>query len=104
MILVLMFSLSACGRASQGNTEPSAEPTANNTSSGNENYREHVDSFNLFEPDDVDEDGISEIVCRQYTCLNSHADYAGSAMTVLKYNSDTQEFYVYDAWFEPAEN
>lgn len=63
-----------------------------------------VDSFNRFEPEDVDDDGISEIVCRQYTCLNNHADYAGSAITVLKYNSDTKSFYVYDAWFEPAEN
>ncbi len=63
-----------------------------------------VDSFNRFKPEDVDDDGISEIVCRQYTCLNGHADYVGSAMTVLKYNSDTKAFYVYDAWFEPAEN
>lgn len=63
-----------------------------------------VDSFNRFEPEDMDNDGISEIVCRQYTCLNSHADYVGSAMTVLKYSNDIKSFYIYDAWFEPAED
>lgn len=60
-----------------------------------------IDSFNEFEPQDVDGDGVSEIVCRQYTCLNGHADYVGSAISVLKYNSDTKEFYVADASFEP---
>lgn len=63
-----------------------------------------VDGFNCFEPEDVDKDGISEIICRQYTCLNSHADYVGSAMSVLKYSIDTKSFYVYDTWFDPAED
>ncbi|MBE6737600.1 MAG: hypothetical protein E7566_02960 [Ruminococcaceae bacterium] len=60
-----------------------------------------VDSFNSFEPCDIDDDGISEIMCRQYTCLVDHTDYVGSAISVLKYNTETKEFYVFDASFEP---
>lgn len=63
-----------------------------------------VDSFNEFEPQDVDDDGVSEIVCRQYTSLYSHNDYVGSAISVLKVNAETKEFYVADAYFEPAES
>ncbi len=62
-----------------------------------------VDSFNSFEPCDIDDDGVSEIMCRQYTCLVDHTDYVGSAISVLKYNKDTKEFFVADAYFEPAE-
>ena len=62
-----------------------------------------VDSFYEFEPQDVDGDEVSEIVCKQYTSLYSHNDYVGSAVSVLKYNTDTKEFYVSDASFEPDE-
>lgn len=62
-----------------------------------------VDSFNRFEPEDTDGDGISEILCRQYTCLYGHTDYIGDAVSVLKYDNDTNKFYVVDAWFEPAD-
>ena len=60
-----------------------------------------IDSFNRFEPRDVDKDGVSEILCRQYTSLFSHNDYVGSAVTVLKYNTETKEFYVFDAEYVP---
>lgn len=60
-----------------------------------------IDSFNRFEPQDADNDGISEILCRQYTHLVGHTDYVGDAITVLKYNNETKEFYVSEAYFEP---
>lgn len=72
----------------------------------NGNPKEHelwIDSFNKFEPSDADGDGVSEVVCRQYTCLNGHTDYVGSAITVLKFDNETNEFYVADAYFEPEQ-
>ncbi len=60
-----------------------------------------VDSFYVFEPKDVDDDGISEILCKQYTSIRSHADYTGTACSVLKFNNKTQVFEVIDAWYEP---
>jgi len=60
-----------------------------------------VDPFYEFIPEDVDNDGISEMVCKQYTCIIDHSDYIGTAHSVLKFNTDTQSFEVIDAWFEP---
>lgn len=60
-----------------------------------------IDPFYIFEPTDVDDDGISEILCKQYTSHLGHADYAGDACSILKFNAKTQEFEVIDAWFEP---
>lgn len=60
-----------------------------------------LDPFYVFEPKDVDNDGICEIVCKQYTSILSHADYTGTAHSVLKLNADTQLFEVVDAWYEP---
>lgn len=60
-----------------------------------------LDPFYEFVPDDVDNDGISEIVCKQYTSIYGHADYTGSACCVLKFNTDAQNFEVVDAWYEP---
>lgn len=60
-----------------------------------------VDSFYGFEPTDVDGDGISEVICKQYTSILSHADYTGTACSVLKFNTETQAFEVVDAWYEP---
>ena len=60
-----------------------------------------LDPFCVFEPEDADHDGISEILCKQYTSYNGHADYTGTACTVLRFNSKTQEFEVIDAWYEP---
>lgn len=62
-----------------------------------------IDGFYEFKPQDVDGDEVSEIVCRQYTCLADHTDYVGSAVSILKYNTDTKEFYISDAYFEPDE-
>ena len=58
-----------------------------------------VDSFYNFEPMDVDEDGVYEIIGYQYTSLNGHSDYVGSAKTVLKYDKEKSEFVVVDAEF-----
>ena len=58
-----------------------------------------VDSFYSFEPMDVDDDGVCEIIGYQYTSLNGHTDYVGSAKTVLKYDKDKFEFVVVDAEF-----
>lgn len=59
-----------------------------------------LDSFYGFEPKDVDDDGISEIHCKQYTHILDHADYTGTAHSVLKFNKETQAFEVVDAWYE----
>ena len=63
--------------------------------------RFEIDSFYLFEPKDVDDDGISEILCKQYTSIRMHADYTGLACSVLKFNTKTQVFEVVDARYEP---
>lgn len=63
-----------------------------------------VDSFYRFEPVDVDEDGVYEIVGYQYTSLNSHVDYVGSAKTVLKYNNEKAAFEVVNAEFLRCES
>lgn len=62
-----------------------------------------VDSFNMFLPKDIDNDGTCEIYCRQYTSDGSHADYIGDAISVLKYNAEKQKFEIIDAWFEPID-
>lgn len=59
------------------------------------------DSFNKFVPNDVDGDGIYEIVCMQYVFLADHSDYIGDAKTVLKYNTKQQTFEVAQAEFIP---
>ena len=60
-----------------------------------------LDPFYVFTPTDVDGDGVSEILCKQYASLFSHADYAGIACSILKFDRETQTFVVIDAWFEP---
>ena len=60
-----------------------------------------LDPFYVFEPADTDGDGISEILCKQYTHYRDHADYTGTACSVLKFNTETQLFEVVDAWYEP---
>lgn len=58
-----------------------------------------VDSFYSFSPIDVDKDGVFEIKVCQYVSLNGHSDGIGTAVSVLKYNSDTQEFEVIENEF-----
>ena len=60
-----------------------------------------LDPFYVFEPTDTDNDGNSEIFCKQYTSYPSHADYTGMACSVLKFNKQAQVFEVIDAWYEP---
>lgn len=58
-----------------------------------------VDSFYRFESCDVDEDGVFEIIGYQYTCIDGHTDYVGSAKTTLKYDKEKCEFVVSKADF-----
>lgn len=60
-----------------------------------------IDPFYHFVPEDVDADGVYEILCKSYTSILSHSDYTGSACCVLKYDTQTQSFQVADAWYEP---
>lgn len=62
-----------------------------------------IDSFKQFVPSDVDNDGICEISCLQYTSLYGHSDYIGDCKTILKYEKNTGEFVVADAEFIPFE-
>ncbi len=59
------------------------------------------DSFRAFYPEDVDNDGIYELICQQYTSLYGHADYIGDTKAVLKYNQKHRRFEVIDAEFIP---
>lgn len=63
----------------------------------------YVDSFFDFIPNDVDNDGVYEIVCRQYVSLIDHSDHLGNAKTILKFNNKTASFEIIDAEFEPYE-
>ncbi len=63
-----------------------------------------VDSFFEFIPSDIDDDGVYEIVCRQYVSLIDHTDHIGDAKTILKYNNKTDTFEIIDAEFEPYED
>jgi len=58
-----------------------------------------VDSFCYLNPIDIDNDGVFEIACEQYSCLIDHSDYIGEAKSILKYNAETQVFEVVDAEF-----
>lgn len=63
-----------------------------------------IDPFYHFAPEDVDADGVYEILCKSYTSILSHSDYTGSACSILKYDAQTQNFHVVDAWYEPNTN
>lgn len=60
-----------------------------------------TDPFYVFAPEDVDGDNISEVICKQFTSIFSHADYTGTACSVLKWDPEAQAFEVIDAWYEP---
>ncbi len=47
------------------------------------------DPFYKFYPEDIDKDGICEIVGYQYASVITHPDYIGDVKTVLKYNPET---------------
>lgn len=62
----------------------------------------NIDCFIKFFPKDIDSDGTCEIYCEQYTFSNGGHNYGtGTAVSILEYNTETQEFEVADAWFEP---
>ena len=60
-----------------------------------------VDSFHTVEVKDFDNDGIFELITRQYVCWDCHAFGIGDAVSVLKFNSESQKFEVIHADFEP---
>lgn len=60
-----------------------------------------VDSFFEFKSADVNNDGIYEIVGKQYSCLSYHSNWLGDCCTVWSYSKDTEAFEIVDAWFEP---
>jgi len=55
--------------------------------------------FYTFEPKDIDDDGVYEIVCEQRGELNNVIDHIGYAKSVLKFNPKTQKFKVIKAEF-----
>lgn len=57
------------------------------------------DSFCEFYPEDVDGDGVFELVCLQYVSLNGHTDHIGDAYSVLKFSNDTNQFEVVSCEF-----
>ncbi len=61
--------------------------------------RASFDSFYTFEPIDIDNDGVFEILCKQYTSLYSHADHIGDAQTILKYDKAEKDFKITDTEF-----
>ena len=60
-----------------------------------------VDSFHTFKATDVDGDGISEILGKQYSCLSWHSNGIGNCCTRWEYDPNTGAFEITDAWFEP---
>ncbi len=57
------------------------------------------DSFYFFEPIDIDNDGVFEIMCKQYTSLHSHVDHIGDAQTIIKYDKSKKDFKIIDTEF-----
>lgn len=69
-----------------------------------EDVLDHVwidESFIRFEPQDVDNDGIYEIVCSQYTSLGDYSSCIGYAGITLKYNTGLKQFEIVNATFYP---
>lgn len=58
-------------------------------------------SFFLFEPEDVDQDGVAEIKTAQYTHLWGRSDGIGNAYCVLKWNCGENKFDIVETGFEP---
>ncbi len=59
------------------------------------------ETFRRFEPQDVDNDGIYEIVCSQYASLGDYSSCIGYASTTLKYNTEIKQFEIVRANFYP---
>lgn len=64
-------------------------------------YGAMFDSFYEFKPKDIDNDGVYELICKQYTSLYNHSDYIGTAKSVLKYDKDYNFMRVVDSSFIP---
>ncbi len=72
---------------------------------GNSIYNEIIgfDCINNVQPRDVDNDGISELICTRYSYLGVHVNFLGDAVTTLKYDKSNGAFKVIDAEFVPFE-
>ena len=66
-----------------------------------EGFDIHCGSFYQFIPEDIDGDGIYEIVCLQYVSITDETDWIGDAKSILKFNPDSQRFEVVQAEFIP---
>ncbi len=60
-----------------------------------------VDSFYKFEPCDIDSDSVYEIRCCQYISLIGHSDFIGTAVTILEFDKEKNDFVVSETYFEP---
>jgi len=60
--------------------------------------------FFIFDPVDVDDDGIYEIMTAQFTYLFSRADGVGTAYTILKWNNASETVDVVKAGFWPYDD
>lgn len=59
------------------------------------------ETFCSFEPQDVDDDGIYEIVCLQYASLGDYTSSIGNMGVTLKYNTQLKQFEIVSANFYP---
>ena len=48
---------------------------------------------------DIDSDGLSEIVCKERVCISFNANYIGSTVTTIDYDTNMQNFVVVEAEF-----
>lgn len=60
------------------------------------------EAYNGFEPRDVDNDGIHEIVCTQSTSIGNKVNVIGYAATTLKFNYDSGKFEIFATDFYKA--
>jgi len=79
----------------QGNTRANAEENIIEKSYGVDPF------FFIFDPVDVDDDGVYEIMTAQHTYLWGRADGVGTAYTILKWNNASKTMDVIKAGFWP---
>lgn len=61
-----------------------------------------VDSVFDIKPNDVDKDGCDELICYSYVAFESHSNYIGNAVSVLKYDNESKSMKIIDVYFEKA--
>ena len=68
---------------------------------GNPNGGGGADFDGVYETvlEDIDNDGNYELICKSYSFLGSHANYVGSTVTTIDYNTDVIGFVIVDTEF-----